>query len=157
MRFLEETASKTEVCHFASVLHNNCVFFKLKSVNERLPGPVQNTVLCLSNCSHKAFLTRLEATDAFGSQRKFSLREFVSLRNLLRLMRRRHLLKILLHLENDHAWHRVHNLEMKLQLAPASQKNSVKERLLFWKGKVDPRFPAPATAFRHRNFPRGKS
>jgi len=38
MRFLEETASKTEVCHFASVLHNNSVFFKLKSENERLPG-----------------------------------------------------------------------------------------------------------------------
>jgi len=153
MRFLEETASKTEVCHFASVLHNNSVFFKLKSENERLPGPVQNTVLCLSNCSHKAFLTRLEATDAFGSQRKFSLREFVSLRNLLRLMRRRHLLKLLPHLENDLAWRRVHNLEMKLQLAPASQKNSVKERLLFWKGRVDPRFPAPATAFRAPEFP----
>lgn len=63
------------------------------------------------------------------------------------------MLKLLPHLENDLAWRRVHHLEMKLQLAPASQKNSVKERLLFWKGRVDPRFPAPATAFRAPEFP----
>jgi hypothetical protein len=101
MKFLEETASKREVCQFACVLHNNSIFFKLKSEHDPQTGDVHNTVLCLSNCPQKEALTHLAATDAFVAQRKFSLREFISLRKLLRRIRVRGLLKILPHLEND--------------------------------------------------------